>query len=301
MKRFCHNTFCLILAVLSAVVSLRAQAPSDLYLFSLHQEGTNYYVFHPQLLSGFNPGGYTNQPWFTPEGDILVSVRLSSDVQNDIYKLSVQDLTIHRLTKTSANEYSPRFDPSRQHLSVVRQVVGEDMDQQVFAARLTGGSFKSITPDIKDIGYYTWLDDEYLGLFRIDGESNRLERYHIMDMKSRKVTSSVGRSLWTSTGGAVLYVHKFSVDYWYLKAYDVDAFTMHIVAETPGLSEDFAVAPNGTFFMCDGTQLVSYHPDYDSGWNLVVDLSVYGIESASRLAISPDGTKIAVVASNQNP
>lgn len=301
MTCFCRYTVCLLIAVLTAAGNLVAQPPSDIFLFSLHREGTNYFLYHPQLLSGFNPGGYTNQPWFTPDGNILVSVRFAEESQNDIYRLAIQDLTIRRLTQTSANEYSPRFDPSQQHLSVVRQVVGDTMDQQVFAARLAGGSFKSITPDRRDIGYYTWLDDQHLALFRIDGETNRLERYNITDQKSRKITSAVGRSLWTSTNGAVLYVHKFSMDYWYLKAYDADAFTMNIVAQTPGMSEDFAVAPDGTFFMCDGTNLLSYHPDHDAGWHHVADLSVYGIESATRLAISPDGTKMAVVASKQNP
>ncbi len=301
MMRFCQFAFILLFAVLAAVGNLSAQPPSDLYLFSLAREGTNYFIYHPQLLSGFNPGGYTNQPWFTPDGDILVSVRFTSESQNDIFSLSPQNLTIHRVTQTSANEYSPRFDPTQQYLSVVRQVVGDSMDQQVFVAGLGGGVFKSITPNRKDVGYYTWLDDQHLALFRIDGETNRLERYNLTDQKSRKITSAVGRSLWTASNGAVLYVHKFSTDYWYLKAYDADAFTMNIIAQTPGMSEDFAVAPDGTYFMCDGTTLVRYHPDYDAGWHRVADLSVYGIEAATRIAISPDGTKLAVVASKSNP
>jgi hypothetical protein len=169
------------------------------------------------------------------------------------------------------------------------------MNQQICIAALAGGGYKSLLPDRKDIGYYTWLDKHNLALFRIEGESNKLEKYNISDQKARKITSAVGRSLWTDSTGSVVYVHKFSSDYWYLKRFNADSFSMDIIAQTPGMSEDFALAPDGTYFMGLGGKLYCFQPNKIDPWQVVADLTIYGITDITRLAISPDGSMIAVV------
>jgi hypothetical protein len=221
---------------------------------------------------------------------------MAGENQNDIYRLAVDEHKLRRITRTVTNEYSPRIDPNAQYLSVVRQVQGDSMDQQVFITNLSGGGFKSITPDRKDIGYYTWLDNNQMALFRIEGETNKLEKYNIVDHKARKITSAVGRSLWTDKSGSVVYVHKFSTDYWYIKRFNADEFSMDIIAQTPGMTEDFALAPDGTYFMGMEGKLYSFHPDQKDTWQVVADLTIYGITDVTRLAVSPDGTRLAVVA-----
>ncbi len=289
----------LILSLLFSV-AINAQVPTDLYVFELHKAGSTYHIYQPKFLSGFNPGGYTNQPWFTPEGDLLVSVRWLDENQNDIYQLSLNDSRIRRLTHTTSNEYSPRFDPTNEYLSVVRQVEGDIMDQQVCMARLSGGVFRSVTPDRKDVGYYTWIDKDQLGLFRIDGESSKLEKYNIVNQQARKITSVVGRTLWTNAYGSIVYVHRFSNDYWYLKKYNSDAFSMDIIMQTPGMTEDFALASDGTYFMGFEGKLFCYHPDRNTSWQQMADLTIYGIEQVTRLAVSPDGSKLALVSTKIN-
>jgi hypothetical protein len=292
--------FFLIIGLIASV-ALSAQGHTDLYLFQLHKDDKEaYHIYKPQFLSGFNPGGYTNQPCFASDGTLLVSVRIAGEKQNDIYALSIKDFKVKRVTQTTANEYSPRIDPTNQYLSVVRQVVGDAMNQQVYWTRLDGGGFKSITPDRRDVGYYTWLNENQLALFRIEGESNKLEKYNIVDHKARKITSAIGRSLWSDEDGSVLYVHKFSSDYWYLKRYNVDAFSMDIITQTPGMTEDFVLAPDGTYFMGQAGMLFSFHPQHNDAWQEVADLTVYGIDSVTRLAVSPDGTMLALVASKSN-
>lgn len=279
------------------VIAANAQEPTDLYVFQLQKtENNSYHIFNAQFISAFNPGGYTNQPWFVGNNDLLVSVRRKGDTQNDLYHLQLSNHSIKRLTKTAANEYSPRLDPSKEYLSMVRQVEGVSMDQQVILSRFSGGASQSITPDRRDIGYYAWIDQSNLALFRIEGEGSRLEKYNIVDQKSRKITSEIGRSLWTDGSGAVLYVHKFSPDYWYLKKYQPEQFTMDIIVQTPGETEDFAVAPDGTIFMGLNGKLLFYHPDHQTSWKEMADLSIYGIKNVTRLAISPDGSKLALVA-----
>jgi hypothetical protein len=273
-----------------------SQGPTDLYLFRLNKsDDQSYHVYHPQFLSGFNRGGYTNQPWFTREGNLLVSVRKVGETQNDIYQLSPVTKTIRRLTRTPSNEFSPRIHPDGQHLTVLRQVEGDTINQQVFKVSLRGGKYSGVIPEIRNVGYYSWLAGNQIALFRIEGDNNSLENMNLDDRRTRRVTTAVGRTLWTNPAGSLMYVHKFASDYWYLKKYNAASNTIDIIAETPGLTEDFAVAPDGTIFMGVGSKLYSIQPSNQKTWKEVGDLSVFNIQQITRIAVSPDGKQLALV------
>ena len=59
-----------------------------------------------------------------------------------------------------------------------------------------------------------------MALLRLESETTNLEDYSIIDHEARKITSSIGRALWTDKDGSIIYIHKFSPDYWYLKKYN---------------------------------------------------------------------------------
>lgn len=276
--------------------ALIAQDPTDLYQFQLHRAADfAYHIYDAKFLSGFNKGGYTNQPWFTPAGDLLVSVRKVGGKQNDIYQLSLTTRKIKRLTQTQANEYSPRIHPDGKQLTVVRQLQGDSINQQVFQSSLQGGGYRSLTPKLKDIGYYTWTGKEQIALYRIDGEQNYLVTLNLTDGRTRRISSSIGRTLMSDGSGAIVYVHKYTDDYWYLKKYTPASLVIDIILQTPGKSEDFAIAPDGTYFMGVGSKLYCFHPTHHTSWQEVGDVSVHGISQISRLAVSPDGKRLVLV------
>ncbi len=276
------------------------QGETHLYLFNLIKTPDNqYHVYGPKFLSGFNKGGYTNQPFFTPSGDLLVSVRKAGESQNDIWLLSPATRRCRQLTDTKANEYSPQLDPAGEYYSVVRQVTGEPMDQQVYRFPVFGGKYESLTPDLRDVGYYAWLRPDELALYRIEGESNRLASYIIAGHKSKKITSAIGRTMIAEGKGSVYYIHKFSETYWYIKKFTDTSTVIDVIAETPSKSEDFAIAPDGTFFMGKDGQLYFWSPSGEHIWKECGDLSIYGIQHISRMAVSPDGKQLALVATKE--
>ena len=54
----------------------------------------------------------------------------------------------------------------------------------------------------------------------------------------------------------------------------------------------------GTIFIGKDNILYSFHPGAKE-WTKVADLSIYGIKFISRLAISADGKKLALVATKE--
>src|SRR5687767_1409287 len=210
---FLKTTFLLLLLCCSFTV-LFSQNDNDLYLFTLEKTGKGEYHLHnAKYLSDFNKGGYTNQPSFTPGGDLLVSVRKRNDSQNDIWLLLLNSKKYKILTRTPASEYSPRIHPDEEHITVVRKINGEPIDQQVCNIHLRSGEMTCISEEIKDAGYYSWLGEKGLALYRIEGSGSRLSYYNVSDSKSRRVTTSIGRTLVGDKAGNLIYIHKFTDEY----------------------------------------------------------------------------------------
>ncbi|HUR29997.1 MAG TPA: hypothetical protein VMZ69_01125, partial [Saprospiraceae bacterium] len=296
MTRFLLSLIFIISFIL-ITTNASAQTDNDLYLFSIEKSGKGeYHVHSPKFLSTFNKRGYTNQPSFTPSGDLLVSVRKEEDTQNDIWQLSLASKKYRRLTRTDASEYSPRIHPDEENLTVLRKINGDPINQQVCNIDLRSGEMTCVAEELHDIGYYTWISMTELGLFRIEGTTNRLSYYNTDDKKSRRITTSIGRTLLSDKSGAVIYIHKFTDAYWYIKKYNPTNSAIEIVTQTVAKNEDFALAPDGTYFMGKDNLLFVFNSAIGKDWKQIADLSIYGIKYITRMAISPDGKKLAIVA-----
>ena len=279
-----------------------AQTDNDLYLFSLQLTSDgHYHIYAPKYLSGFNEEGYTIQPSFTSSGDLLVSVKKAGENQYDIWQLSPSQKIVRRLTLTNATEFSPQITPDGQFLSVLRKMPGEELDQQVCIINLHSQEYKSITSDFHNVGNYTWMSADELGLYRIEGKDNRLSHFDIKDNKIRLITTSVGKTLSTDKNGFLVYVHEFDPEYWYIKKYNPESSHIDVVAVTPDKAEEFALAPDGTYFMGKDHILYAINPEQQSTWDQIADLSIYDIHFINGIAISRDGRQLALVATEEKP
>ncbi|MGB5264903.1 MAG: steroid delta-isomerase, partial [Lutimonas sp.] len=61
-------------------------------------------------------------------------------------------------------------------------------------------------------------------------------------------------------------------------------------------SEDMAFTNNGTIFMAKGNQVFKFRPEQDKDWVPVIINSGTELKGITRIAISPDGNKLALVA-----
>src|SRR5687767_9497383 len=117
MRRFISVPFVVLFCV-----NLFSQTGNNVYLFTLEKNSRGEIHLHsPKFLSTFNRGGYSNQPAFTPSGDLLLSVRESKDSQNDIWQFSLGTKKFRRLTNTPDFEYSPQIHPDEEHLTFLRK------------------------------------------------------------------------------------------------------------------------------------------------------------------------------------
>ena len=65
-------------------------------------------------------------------------------------------------------------------------------------------------------------------------------------------------------------------------------------------SEDYTWTPDGRLLMASNSKLLALRPG-DSEWTLVHSFEDLGLADITRLAVSPDGKRLALVATGDEP
>ena len=279
-----------------------AQPGDDIYLFSLQLSAEGkYHVSAPKFVSGFNKGGSTIQPSFTRAGDLLVSVQKTGESQYDIWQLSYLQKKFKRITLTSTDEYFPQMHPDGQHLSWLRNEDGIIPDHQVYSVNLRSHKYSNVSGEINDIRNYVWMNTNQLAFFSIEGKETWLSYFDVSENQIKRITTSVGHTLLADKEGMLNYIHKFDESNWYIKKYNPSSSFIDVVTVTPGKTEEITLAKDGTYFIAKDHILYSINPTRQATWNQVADLSVYGINFITGLAVSDDRQYLALAVSKVKP
>ena len=266
-------------------------APStDIYLYRFARLGRSSTVFNIT-----NRHGYDNQPYWENNQRILYT---SQDAgQTDIYDIDFNFSRISRVTSTPESEYSAALTPDGRAIAVIR--VERDSTQRLWRFPRTGSRPSPVLNDIKPVGYFAWLDTTTLALFVL-GNPNTLQIADTRTGLARVVTTNIGRSIQRVPGGRrASYLHRVG-SRWMLETVDPqprndETFDIATIGPMPD-SADFVVWKSPTeLYTAAGSRILRMKlPDLT--WTLVEDLSSKGIQRISRLALSPDGSRLALVA-----
>ena len=262
-------------------------APStDIYLYRV----SRLFPFGERLINITNRRGYDNQPSWDGQTILYTSVR---DGQADIYRYFEGRHT--RVTSTPESEYSAAITPDGKGVSVVR--VERDSTQRLWRFPSDGGTPSLVLEGIKPVGYYAWLDSTLIALFVL-GAPNTLQIADTRTGAARVVTANIGRAL-----QRVPESRRAS----YLRRVD-SRWRLETVAPVPRASGEFDI--DTIAFLPDSADYVVWRSPTElytgagsriyrmrlpnRRWQQVAELS--GLQRISRLAISPDGRTLAVVA-----
>jgi hypothetical protein len=172
-----------------------------------------------------------------------------------------------------------------------------DLKQQLWSFPLGEGEPELLLPDVNPVGYHAWIDDERLILFVL-GEPHTLQLARVGPGAGTVLAESPGRALAAMPGGDEMsFVDKSAGEdgEWWLTAVEPAGGAQRRLVATPAGREDYAWAPDGSVWMGDDSRLLRWRPG-DPGWSEVADLDSAGIRGITRLAFSPDGARLALVA-----
>ena len=304
----------------AAPAAQAAPAPStDVFVAPLSRSGGALTVGTPENIS--RAPGYDNQPFFAPDGNSLFftsdraprrpattpvapdqsSATARNPSQMDIFKYDFTARKISRVTETDEGEYSPTVMPDGKHLSVIR--VEADGTQRLWKFQLAGKSPSLVLENIKPVGYHAWLDANNLVLFVL-GEPATLQLADVGTGAASVVTSRVGRSIQNIPGGGISFVQQEgqgserTLVISELTLADGKAVTRPLIPAVAGAREaDVAWMPDGTLLMAHAGSLYAWKKG-ETEWRVVADLGALGLKNVSRLAVSPKGDRLALVASD---
>jgi hypothetical protein len=239
--------------------------------------------------------GYDNQPVFLSDGrTLLYASRRGAQV--DIYRYDLETGAREAVLETPEREYLPSPIPEADGISVVR--VEKNGKQRLWRFDLQGGEPELLFDSPILLRYYVWTGPQTA--VTVDGELDpNLFMINVGEGTAARILSGVGRSLQRIPGrAAVSFVHKVADDEWWIKELDLETRRVRpLVLARPG-SEDFTWTPDGLLLMGQGSRIFQWRPAPGAGWDdwqVVVDLSLQGLFDVTRLAVSPDGTKLALV------
>lgn len=279
-------------ALLVCTAGADAQAPgTDVWLVPLRTQAGHLVLGTPRNATA--RAGYDNQPSWTPAADAIYFTANRDGAQTDIFRFEIATSRVTQVTQTPESEYSATPTPDGRAISVIR--VERDSAQRLWRFPLDGSAPSVILPDVRPVGYHAWADANTLGLFVL-GSPATFQVADLRTMRTAGVGRAIGRGIAKVPGVArVSFIEKWAANDWWVLAYDASTREIHRIAPTlPGV-EDYAWTPSGVLLMARESVVYAWNP-VRKRWDSIGDVSGAGVQGITRLAVSPRGDYLALVA-----
>ena len=265
-----------------------AQPNTDVFLFDLAIENGNLNISNFKNIS--DNEGYDNQPSFIDNSSLLYAGTRNG--QTDIVKYDVETGRRNWISATEGSEYSPLKIPNKNRASAIR--LEKDGTQKLYSYNLRKNVSKPLIDAIV-IGYHTWFDNNIIVSSVLEDDSLSLYITNINTSKDNKIDANIGRALHKIPNtNLVSYISKKN-EKWEIRSLNPVTKETAFITHTLPNSEDICWTVNGTIIMGKDDVLYKFDPKEDKNWVKITPLKKYGVTNITRLATSPNGSKIAIV------
>jgi TfoX/Sxy family transcriptional regulator of competence genes len=240
--------------------------------------------------------GYDNQPSFTPDSRSILLTSAREGGQTDIMRYDLGSRQTAPVTRTPENEYSPTMTPDGRGFTVI-------FDSTQYLARydLEGGNRRILFDQLGLVGYHAWLDEHTAILF-ILGQPMTLQLADTRSGEAVALAWDIGRSLYRIPGRTTgSYLQRMPDAAVYVMEVDPATRTVRPIVRALDGSQDMAWTPGGSMLMARGNAVYEWHPVRGGAWRLVARFEDPALAVLTRLAVSPDGAWLALVAAEPIP
>ena len=266
-----------------------SQSNTDVFLFDLNTENGKFELSNIKNIS--NSGGYDNQPSFLDNNTILYAGTRKG--QTDIVKYNINYDSKIFINLTEGSEYSPLKIPNQKSVSAIR--LDKDGTQKLYKYSLKNGESEVLIDNII-IGYQTWFTEDILVSSVLEDGGMSLYTTNFKKKVNHKIEAKVGRSLHKIPNTKLIsYISKANDSLWDIKSLDIYNGKTNLITSTLPNSDDMCWLSPSTILMGKGDKLYKFKQNKNKDWIEVASLEAYGITNITRLAVSPDGTKLALV------
>lgn len=270
---------------------------TDIWLLQLKgNTSTSYKVSNYKKITD-NPG-YDNQPFFVPSLNSILYVSDNNSTQTDIYQFDLATAVSKRVLKTEYyKEYSPMISYDGKFISCIN-IEPDGTSQRFWQFPFSAGIGKPLFPDITDVGYYCWLDQESVSFIQIGHSEDTNFSISIANISTgtlQKLDDQVGRCIQKARNKDILYyVKKYDSTDWKIRFYDFERNVYKGEIQLPEGQEDFTVGPNDVIWLSNNGKIVEASLQSPE-WKTVFDFSSTPFKNFYRLVYSPEFNILALV------
>jgi hypothetical protein len=277
-----------------ALLALQAPPATDIYVASLRVNDGRVVVGPPVNVTA--RAGYDNQPFFLPDGRAFLYTSIRADSQADIYRYDVERAVSARLTATRESEYSPTPLPDGKGFSAVR--VEADSTQRLWAFDEHGTNARLVLDSIKPVGYHAWADAHTLLLFVLGTPPTlQIADTRTPGARGEIIAHNIGRPLQRVPGSAAIaFLQRDSAAGNWIKQANPHTKGVTPLVRALDDADYFTWATGSIVIAARGTRLYQWNPRRSADWEEVADFSAGGLTNVTRLAVSPRGDRLAIVA-----
>ena len=278
----------LFLFTISSILSF-AQNNTEVFLFDLNTKNGAFQLSNFKNIS--DNIGYDNQPSFMDNETILyVGTRNS---QTDIVKYNIKSGSKTWISSTNGGEYSPLKIPNQNEVSAVR--LDPDGKQRLYRYSLKN-SANSVISDTLVVGYHVWYDQNTVIASVLEPNYMSLYVSNLKTHQNKKIITNVGRSLHNIPNTKLIsFISKNVTGTSEIKSLNPATGAIKTIASALPKIEDMCWLADGSILMAKDDLLFKLNPKENAEWMEVASLKSYGITKLTRMAVSPDGKKLAIV------
>ncbi|MEM9897250.1 MAG: steroid delta-isomerase, partial [Bacteroidota bacterium] len=263
------------------------QAPeTDIFLFELEITDDSIILNEPTNISANE--GYDNQPSFTRDSQSVLYARTIND-QTDIANYSIASGKTKLVSNTTfGSEYSPLQMPKSSSISSIRL---DTSGLQRLYQYSQVGEHEILVEDFK-IGYHVWINQNRLAAFVL-GDPPTLQVFDLENRSNETIATNIGRALhYTPGSNSISFVDKSALP-WKIMLHDLATNSKRYLTNSLENTEDFCWLDSKQLLM--GQDSILWIWEESDGWKKVADLSHFGINNITRLAVSPNQKFLALV------
>ena len=268
-----------------------AQPATEVYLMDLEQTEDQLTISNFKNLSQ-NPG-YDNQPSFFDDDTVIYAFTKNGNTEIMISSVHTAE-KISYFEPTEGGEYSPQLIPESGRISAVR--LDKNGKQRLYDYTPGKDIVKMVVEDLR-VAYYSYygpdkilasvLSDQGLDLVLADLKTNVVDT--LLEGSGRSIHRVPNSKAMSYTAVNEEQNHE-------IYQFDMESTESFFVAQLPIGVQDHIWLSDSKLLCGSGDKLYLYDLFGSGDWKLAVDLSEYKIKDITRLAVSPTGTKLAVVA-----
>ena len=273
---------------------LIAQPNTDVFIMDLDTSDNAFKISN--FINISDQEGYDSQPSFVGTDRLLYAG--SENGQTDIQVYYFESGNKHRINvSTPGGEYSPTHFPKSSRIAAVRLDTTGLQRFYEYGYDAPGYGENSLLLRELEVAYFAFYNEETI-LTSILSE-NRLDLV-IVNLKTEEVTpylENTGRSIHKiPTKNAMSYTvpnEEGNMDVYQLDMADKESY---FICQLPVGIQDHCWMGESKLLLGSGSKLFQYDLYGNGDWVQVADLSSHKLQNITRITVSQDGKKLALVA-----